>query len=147
MGPAAGANSLPESTNWMHPLAEDMIRMGYAQVQPRSPALRAVASCHGALWRAALSGRGEMDVLRSELSRLSALAGVSEAAVEWVNRQVMAELLDMVAKRYMRSPRETSRLSFAVARAGCRIAQARPFGPQEPARNSATAAKKAGAVA
>ena len=77
MGPAAGANSLPESTNWMHPLAEDMIRMGYAQVQPRSPALRAVASCHGALWRAALSGRGEMDVLRSELSRLSALAGVT----------------------------------------------------------------------
>jgi hypothetical protein len=131
---------------WMDPLARDMIFICYAQIKPNSAALAAVASCHGMLWRNVLTGRNEADALRQELSRLSARASISESALEWVNRQVMAELLDTVAKRYTRSPREASRLSFEVARAACKIAQARRFDTDSAVSAPKMTRRKAGAV-
>jgi hypothetical protein len=132
---------------WMDPLARDMISSCYAQINRPSKALVAVAACHGLLWRAVLNGRGDADVLRNELSRLAARASISESAVEWVNRQVMAELLETVATRFTRSPREASRLSFEVARAACRIAQARPVDANGAVQAPKMTGSKAGAAA
>lgn len=132
---------------WMEPLARDMIGICYAQINRPSTALAAVAGCHSLLWRSVLTARDDAEIFRMELSRLAARASISESAVEWVNRQVMAELLETVARRFTRSPREASRLSFEVARAACRIAQARPSTPKDAAPAPRTARSKAGAAA
>ena len=132
---------------WMDPLARDMIAMCYAQINRPSTALAAVAACHGLLWRTVLTGGDDAEIFRKELSRLAQRAEISESAVEWVNRQVMAELLETVARRFTRSPREASRLSFEVARAACRIAQARPFVTTGAAPALKMTRSKAGAAA
>ncbi len=132
---------------WMEPLARDMISICYAQINRPSTALAAVAACHGLLWRSVLTGRDDVAIFRKELSRLAQRANISESAVEWVNRQVMAELLETVARRFTRSPREASRLSFEVARAACKIAQARPFNTDSIVPAPGMTRSKAGAAA
>jgi hypothetical protein len=131
----------------MDPLARDMITMCYGQINRPSTALAAVAACHSLLWRTVLTGRDDAEIFRKELSRLAQQANISESAVEWVNRQVMAELLETIARRFTRSPREASRLSFEVARAACRIAQARPFVTTGAAPAPRMTRSKAGAAA
>jgi hypothetical protein len=121
-GPPPGSNPL----GWMDPLACDAIAMGYARAKGDATAIAGVVRCHALLWRCVLGGRDDPGAFRRELSRLAGVAGVSEGAIEQVNRDVMAELLDTIAQRFTRSPREAGRLSFEVARAACRIALARP---------------------
>ncbi len=111
---------------WMDPLASDVIAASYAHASGAPDTIDPLLRCHVLLWRSLLTGRDDAGTFRRELSRLVGLAGVSETFIENVDRQVLAELLDTVASRYTRSPREASRLSFLVARAACRLAHLRP---------------------
>jgi hypothetical protein len=132
MRPAPGQQTGSDLLRWMDPIAGDAIAAGYAHVDCGTGFLTPLARCHAMLWRRALNGQDDAGAFRRELSRLARLAGVSEALVEQVNRQILAELLDTVAQRYSRSPREAGAMSFEVARAACRIAMARPSRHSEP---------------
>lgn len=126
MRPSLAESPGADLLRWMDPLASDMISAGYAQMIADEGARAPIVRCHALMWRGVLTGRDDIGTFRRELSRLASLAGLGEANIEIVNRQVLAELLDTVAARYTRSPREASRLSFEVARAACRIAVERP---------------------
>jgi hypothetical protein len=119
----------PEELRWMDPIARDVISASYAACKGDPAAIAGMARCHVLVWRASLVGRDDLGLFKRELARLAAQAGVSDDALEQVDRQVMAELLDTVASRYSRSPREASRLSYEIATAACRMAQVRTSPP------------------
>jgi hypothetical protein len=115
MRPANAESFGSDLLQWMDPLAGDVIAAAYVTLA-RDPAPRAaIVRCHSLMWRALLAGRSDAPTFRRELMRLTAAAKIAESAIESVDRMVMAELLDTVAARYSRSPREAGRLSFQVA--------------------------------
>jgi hypothetical protein len=114
-----------EELRWMDPIARDVISASYAPIKGDPATIAGIARCHVLIWRASLAGRDDLGLFKRELFRLAAQAGVSEDALDQVDRQVLAELLDTVASRYSRSPREASRLSYDIATAACRMAQVR----------------------
>ena len=129
MRPAVAEFPGADPLRWMDVLANDMITAGYtemiAEVGVRAPIVR----CHALMWRGVLTGREGVGTFRRELTRLSLTAGLDERHIEYINCLVMAELLETIAARYSRSPREASRLSYEVARAACRIAVEPPTAP------------------
>jgi len=127
MPPSSAEDVRSDPLRWLEPLAQDMILAAYARIVPDEAARSAITRCHGMLWRGLLSERPEAAAFRRELSRMANAAAVPESSVDAVNRLVLAELLNVVAARHSRSPREAGRLSYQVAIVGCRLAQIRPL--------------------
>jgi hypothetical protein len=132
MRPAVAELPGTDLLRWMDLLANDMITAGYTQMIPDGDVRAPIARCHALLWRGVLTRREGIGTFRRELSRLAHAAGLDERHLDYINCQVMAELMETVAARYSRSPREASRLSYEVARAACQIAAERPSPPVAP---------------
>ena len=126
MRPAVAESPGADLLRWMDMLAHDMVMAGYAQWIADETVRAPIARCHALLWRGVLTRREGIGTFRRELSRLAHAAGLDESHLEAINCQVMAELLETVAARFSRSPREASRLSYEVARAACKIAAEQP---------------------
>lgn len=110
--------------DWTHALVGDVLAAGYDGIPGDEIRLAAMCRCHILLWRFLLTGRDDFGTFHRELSRLAALCRIDERTLAALNRQVVAELLDTIAQRYTRSPREAGRQSFEVTRAACRLAEA-----------------------
>jgi hypothetical protein len=121
----------------MTPVARDMIFLCYAQINRPAAALAAVSRCHAHLWSGLLIGLEDPHPVQRELSRLADRANIGDSALDWVNRQVMAELLETIARRFTRSPGVASRLSFEVARAACGLTRAQASQTQPVTSSSA----------
>ena len=143
MRPANAESFGSDLLQWMDPLAGDVIAAAYVTLARDLAPRAAIVRCHSLLWRALLAGRTDAPTFRRELSRLAAAARIPEGAIEGVDRMVLAELLDPVAARYSRSPREAGRLSLQVALIACWLWRfPRPL--HEPAPAAAARALPAG---
>lgn len=116
-----------EPLRWMEPLAADIVAASYKKIALRESGRVALVQCHRMLWRGLLTNRADCVTFRRELSRLASEHGAPESAVDNVNRLVLAELLNVVAARFSRSPREAGKLSYLVTIVACRLAQIRPI--------------------
>ena len=129
MRPAVAEFPGADPLRWMDVLANDTIMAGYTQMIDDEGARAPIVRCHALMWRGVLTGREGVGTFRRELTRLSLTLGLDERHIEYINCLVMAELLETIAARHSRSPREASRLSYEVARAACRIAVEPPTAP------------------
>jgi hypothetical protein len=119
MRPSTAESFGSDLLHWMDPLAGDVIAAAYATLAGDPAPRAAIVRCHSLLWRALLAGRTDAPTFRRELSRLTAAAAIPESAIENIDRLVLTELLDTVAARYSRSPREAGRLSYQVTLIAC----------------------------
>ena len=120
----ADRRHLTELARWSEPLVADVVSTEYGRLLKDHAQLGTIVRCHVLLWRGLLTGGGNTDAYCRELARLARRAGLGDDEVERANMFVMDELMQIIATRYTRSPREAAALSVLVARAACRLTEA-----------------------
>jgi hypothetical protein len=73
------------------------------------------------LWRALLTGTGSIALLQDDVWRNATRLGLGENRIAETNRQIVTELMLVIANRHARSPRQAAQASVQVAQAYGRL--------------------------
>jgi hypothetical protein len=115
----------PDLMRWAEPLIGDIISTSYAELKDEGREAQFLIRCQGMLWRALINGAGSVPLFHQEVLRAAGRLGLGESRVEEVNRQIVTELMLVIASRHARSPREAAQRSVQVAQAYGRLTGAR----------------------
>jgi hypothetical protein len=128
MGQHVLEDSTVELVRWAEPVLGDVLASGYAAHITDAKVVGPIVRCHVLIWRCVLSGDSRMEAFHEALARMTRRTGVSDQDIEELNREVLRELLHVIAIRYQRSPRSAGHFSMEVARAACRLTALRKPG-------------------
>jgi hypothetical protein len=115
----------PGMMRWAEPIVHDVISSAYADLTERRLEVQFLTRCHTMLWRALLTGIGSVDLLQHEVSRNAHHLGLAEERIAETNRQIVHELMLVIANRHARSPRQAAHASVQVAQAYGQLTGAR----------------------
>lgn len=111
------AHLLPPSdlSRWADPLVGDVIGACYRNLRDDHRDVQYLVRCQGMLWRALLTGVGNVATFHKEVVRMAFRLGVGEHQIEDANRQVLTELMLVIASRYARSPKSACKSPKPIA--------------------------------
>lgn len=109
---------------WAEPLIHDVIHASYPDLAAHRNEALYLVRCQCMLWRALLSGKGSISMFHDEVYRNGGRLGLDQGRIEEVNRQIVTELMLVIASRHSRSPRQAAEASTQVAHAYGRLTQA-----------------------
>jgi hypothetical protein len=114
----------PDMMRWAEPLIHDVVSAAYPDLTDHRHEALYLVRCQCMLWRALLTGKGSIAMFQDEVYRNGARFGLGQDRIEEVNRQIVTELMLVIASRHARSPRQAAEASIQVAQAYGRLAQA-----------------------
>jgi len=115
----------PEMMRWAEPIIHDVVSASYADLTDHRRAVQFLTRCQTMLWRALLTGTGSIALFRDEVLRNALRLGLGEHRIDETNRQIVTELMLVIATRNARSPRQAARASVQVAQAYGRLTSAK----------------------
>jgi len=109
---------------WCHPVVVDYLRELYAErLGSGHASLRALSLSHARFWRFLIVDDAErLAGSRREVASLARLAGLRPAALDDVDQAMLAELMDVVVARFLRTPSMARAYSQIVLGAAARLA-------------------------
>ena len=123
--------TVSDLVRWAEPLLGDVLASGYRRFILDPKTAGPIIRCHVLLWRSVLNADERTAGFRDSLLRHVQRTGMTEAEMEELNREILHELMHVIAIRYQRSPRIAGQFSLEVARAACRLAEIRARAPVE----------------
>jgi len=115
----------PEMMRWAEPIIHDVVSASYADLTDHRREVQFLTRCQTMLWRALLTGTGSIALFRDEVLRNALRLGLGEQRIDETNRQIVTELMLVIATRNARSPRQAARASVQVAQAYGRLTSAK----------------------
>jgi hypothetical protein len=115
----------PEMMRWAEPIIHDVVSASYADLTDHRREVQFLTRCQTMLWRALLTGTGSVALFRDEVLRNALRLGLGEHRIDETNRQIVTELMLVIATRNARSPRQAARASDQVAQAYGRLTSAK----------------------
>jgi len=115
----------PEMMRWAEPIIHDVVSASYADLTDHRREVQFLTRCQTMLWRALLTGTGSIALFRDEVLRNALRLGLGEHRIDETNRQIVTELMLVIATRNARSPRQAARASVQVAQAYGRLTSAK----------------------
>jgi len=115
----------PEMMRWAEPIIHDVVSASYADLTDHRREVQFLTRCQTMLWRALLTGTGSVALFRDEVLRNALRLGLGEHRIDETNRQIVTELMLVIATRNARSPRQATRASVQVAQAYGRLTSAK----------------------
>jgi len=111
--------------DWCQPILVDYLRELYTEILGSDhKSLRILSLSHGRMWRILILGDAEkLAVARKEIIGIARLAGLNTSAVELIDQAVLAELMDVIVSRFLRSPDLTRAYGRIVVAAAMRLAR------------------------
>ena len=119
----------PELMRWAEPIIYDVVQASYADVTHNPREVQFLVRCQCMLWRALLTGTGSILLFHEEVMRNALRLSLSEYRVEEINRQIVTELMLVIASRHARSPRQAAEASVQVAQAYGRLTSVKTAHP------------------
>jgi len=115
----------PEMMRWAEPIIHDVVSASYADLTDHRREVQFLTRCQTMLWRALLTGTGSVALFRDEVLRNALRLGLGEHRIDETNRQIVTELMLVIATCNARSPRQAARASVQVAQAYGRLTSAK----------------------
>jgi hypothetical protein len=115
----------PEMMRWAEPIIHDVVSASYADLTDHRREVQFLTRCQTMLWRALLTGTGSVALFRDEVLRNALRLGLGEHRIDETNRQIVTELMLVIATRNARSPRQAAQASVQVAQAYGRLTSAK----------------------
>jgi len=115
----------PDMMRWAEPIIHDVVSASYADLTDHRREVQFLTRCQTMLWRALLTGTGSIALFRDEVLRNALRLGLGEHRIDETNRQIVTELMLVIATRNARSPRQAARASVQVAQAYGRLTSAK----------------------
>jgi len=115
----------PEMMRWAESIIHDVVSASYADLTDHRREVQFLTRCQTMLWRALLTGTGSVALFRDEVLRNALRLGLGEHRIDETNRQIVTELMLVIATRNARSPRQAARASVQVAQAYGRLTSAK----------------------
>jgi hypothetical protein len=115
----------PDMMRWAEPLIHDVVSASYADLTDHRREVQFLTRCQTMLWRALLTGTGSVALFRDDVLRNALRLGLGEHRIDETNRQIVTELMLVIATRNARSPRQAARASVQVAQAYGRLTSAK----------------------
>ena len=115
----------PDMMRWAEPIIHDVVRVSYADLSDQSREAQFLIRCQTMLWRALLTGTGSVSLFQDEVWRNALRLGLGEHRIAETNRQIVTELMLVIANRHARSPRQAAFASVQVAQAYGRLTEAK----------------------
>ena len=115
----------PEMMRWAEPIIHDVVSASYADLTDHRREVQFLTRCQTMLWRALLTGNGSIALLQDDVLRNAMRLGLGENRIAETNRQIVTELMLVIANRHARSPRQAAQASVQVAQAYGRLTSAR----------------------
>jgi hypothetical protein len=115
----------PEMMRWAEPIIHDVVSASYADLTDHRREVQFLTRCQTMLWRALLTGTGSIALFRDEVLRNALRLGLGEHRIDETNRQIVTELMLVIATRNARSPRQAAQASVQVAQAYGRLTSAK----------------------
>ena len=118
------AESRRELADWSHPVVVDFLHdIHAARLGADHASVRLLAMVHGRMWRFLLLDDAEKTATaRRETIAIARLAGLRPAEIDKIDRATLAELMDVIVARFMRSPRLASSYGQIVLDAASSLA-------------------------
>ena len=111
----------PDMMRWAEPIIHDVVRAAYADLMDDRREVQFLTRCQTMLWRALLTGTGSIALLQDDVWRNATRLGLGENRIAETNRQIVTELMLVIANRHARSPRQAAQASVQVAQAYGRL--------------------------
>ncbi len=113
-----------ELAEWGHPVVVDFLRELYAgRLGSTHPSLRALSLSHARFWRFLIVDDAErLAGARREVMSIARLAGLRQGALDEIDQEMLAELMDVVVARFLRTPAMARAYSQIVLGAAARLA-------------------------
>ncbi len=115
----------PAMMRWAEPIIHDVVSAAYADVTDQPREVQFLTRCQTLLWRALLTGTGSIALFHDEVLRNALRLGLGENRIDETNRQIVTELMLVIATRHARSPRQAAQSSVQVAQAYGRLTSAK----------------------
>jgi len=115
----------PEMMRWAEPIIHDVVSASYADLVDDRREVQFLTRCQTMLWRALLTGNGSVALLQDDVLRNALRLGLGENRIAETNRQIVTELMLVIANRHARSPRQAAQASVQVAQAYGRLTSAK----------------------
>jgi hypothetical protein len=115
----------PEMMRWAEPIIHDVVSASYADLVDDRREVQFLTRCQTMLWRALLTGTGSVSLFQDEVWRNALRLGLGEHRIAETNRQIVTELMLVIATRHARSPRQAAQASVQVAQAYGRLTEAK----------------------
>jgi len=117
-----------ELADWSHPVIVDfMYELYAARIGAGHQSLRALALSHARLWRfLILADHDRLPSARRETLSIARLAGLRPNMLDEVDQAMLAELMDVVVSRFLRSPAMARTYSQIVLGVASRLAALSP---------------------
>ena len=115
----------PEMMRWAESIIHDVVSASYADLTDHRREVQFLTRCQTMLWRALLTGTGSIALFRDEVLRNALRLGLGEHRIDETNRQIVTELMLVIATRNARSPRQAAQASVQVAQAYGRLTSAK----------------------
>ena len=115
----------PDMMRWAEPIIHDVVSASYADLTDHRREVQFLTRCQTMLWRALLTGTGSVALFRDDVLRNALRLGLGEHRIDETNRQIVTELMLVIATRNARSPRQAARASVQVAQAYGRLTSAK----------------------
>ena len=113
----------PDMMRWAEPIIHDVVSVSYADLTDHPREVQFLIRCQTMLWRVLLGGTGSVALFQDEVWRNALRLGLGENRVAETNRQIVTELMLVIATRHARSPRQAALASVQVAQAYGRLAR------------------------
>jgi hypothetical protein len=110
---------------WAEPIIHDVVSASYADLTDQRREVQFLTRCQTMLWRALLTGTGSIALFHEEVLRNALRLGLGEHRIDETNRQIVTELMLVIATRHARSPRQAAQASVQVAQAFGRLTGAK----------------------
>jgi len=115
----------PDMMRWAEPIIHDVVSASYADLTDHRREVQFLTRCQTMLWRALLTGTGSVALFRDDVLRNALRLGLGEHRIDETNRQIVTELMLVIATRNARSPRQAAHASVQVAQAYGRLTSAK----------------------
>jgi hypothetical protein len=115
----------PDMMRWAEPIIHDVVSASYADLTDHRREVQFLTRCQTMLWRALLTGTGSVALFRDDVLRNALRLGLGEHRIDETNRQIVTELMLVIATRNARSPRQAAQASVQVAQAYGRLTSAK----------------------
>lgn len=110
---------------WAEPIIHDVVSASYADLTDHRREVQFLTRCQTMLWRALLTDTESVALFQDEVLRNAMRLGLGEHRVAETNRQIVTELMLVIATRHARSPRQAAQASVQVAQAYGRLTSAK----------------------
>lgn len=115
----------PDMMRWAEPIIHDVVSASYADLTDHRREVQFLTRCQTMLWRALLTGTGSVALFQDDVLRIAQRLGLGEHQIDETNRQIVTELMLVIATRNARSPRQAAQASVQVAQAYGRLTGAK----------------------